>query len=135
VSADTESWLQQHADTENCYLTTRGRRTGRPHEIEIWFGALGDVLYLISGGGPGADWYRNLVADPAVSVRIDGETRWGRAYPVTERCERQAVGQVMGPKYRGWGGDPEIDLSEDHWTFGAPAVGVTGWTTDAPEPT
>jgi deazaflavin-dependent oxidoreductase (nitroreductase family) len=125
---DPGSWLVPFVDTECCYLTTRGRRTGRPHEIEIWFGVVGAVLYLIAGGGPGADWYRNLVADPAVSVRIDGVTRSGRAYVVTAPAERRAVGQVMGPKYRGWGGDPEIELSEDHWTFGAPAVGVSDWT-------
>jgi hypothetical protein len=63
-----------------------------------------------------------------VSVCVEGLTRRGRAYPVTEPAERRAVGQVMGPKYRGWGGDPEIELSEDHWTFGAPAVGITDWT-------
>ena len=27
------------ADEQYCYLTTAGRRTGRSHEIEIWFGA------------------------------------------------------------------------------------------------
>ncbi len=117
-----------YSETEVCYLTTRGRRTGRPHEIEIWFGVVGDVVYLLAGGGAGADWYRNLVADPQVRVRIDGTTRTGRAYPVVEPAERRAVGQVMGPKYRGWGGDSEIELTEDHWTFGAPAVGVTDWS-------
>jgi deazaflavin-dependent oxidoreductase (nitroreductase family) len=121
------SWLVPYADTEVCYLTTRGRRTGRPHEIEIWFGVVGDVLYLIAGGGTGADWYRNLVADPHVQVRIDGTTHTGRAYPVVAPAERRTVGQVMGPKYRGWGGDWELELSEDHWTYGAPAVGVTDW--------
>jgi len=25
------------ADTEYCYLTTTGRRSGRAHRIEIWF--------------------------------------------------------------------------------------------------
>ena len=30
-------WLRQHAADDFCYLTTTGRRTGNPHEIEIWF--------------------------------------------------------------------------------------------------
>ena len=43
------SWLTAHADEENCYVTTKGRRSGNPHEVEIWFGVVNDTLYLISG--------------------------------------------------------------------------------------
>ena len=31
------------------YLTTTGRRTGRQHRIEIWFGMHGSSIYLLSG--------------------------------------------------------------------------------------
>ncbi|HEX2192790.1 MAG TPA: nitroreductase/quinone reductase family protein [Acidimicrobiales bacterium] len=57
-------------DEPFCYLTTRGRRTGRHHMIEIWFAASpsGSTLYLLAGGR--TDWVRNLMADAAVSVRV-----------------------------------------------------------------
>jgi deazaflavin-dependent oxidoreductase (nitroreductase family) len=58
-----------------CYLTTRGRRTGRPHTIEIWFVVLGTSAYLMAGGRDGADWVRNLVAHPDVTLRV-GEESW-----------------------------------------------------------
>src|SRR5262249_4866622 len=48
-----------------CYVTTTGRRTGRPHRIEIWYAADGNTLYLLSGGGRGSDWVQNAIADPA----------------------------------------------------------------------
>ena len=35
---------------EYCYLTTKGRKTGNPHEIEIWFVLHENVIYLMSGG-------------------------------------------------------------------------------------
>ena len=57
-------------DPAFCYVTTTGRRTGRPHTIEIWFGRSGSTLYLLAGGRERADWVRNLVADPAVRVRV-----------------------------------------------------------------
>ena len=57
-----------------CQLTTRGRDSGRPHEIEIWFTAVGDSLYLISGGGDRSDWAKNLKAEPAATVRVGDET-------------------------------------------------------------
>ena len=108
-------------DVECCDLTTTGRRSGRPHAIEIWFGVLDDGLCLISGNGPGADWYRNLLAEPRVEVRIAGASRSMRARPVTDATERRRVGDVMGAKYR-WGGDPSIGLTYDAWCYDVPAV-------------
>jgi deazaflavin-dependent oxidoreductase (nitroreductase family) len=59
-----------------CYLTTRGRRTGRPHSIEIWFVVRGGSAYLMAGGRDRADWVRNLVADAGVTLRVgDDEYR------------------------------------------------------------
>jgi len=63
-----------------CYLTTRGRVSGRPHEIEIWFAVNGGTLYLLSGGGDRSDWVRNLGADSSVTVRLRDTT-----YPATAR--------------------------------------------------
>ena len=36
------------ATTEVCSHTTRGRRTGHPHRIEIWFVAHDEGAYLLS---------------------------------------------------------------------------------------
>lgn len=63
-------------------MTTTGRRTGRPHRIEIWFAASGSTLYLLAGGRDRADWVRNLRAQPAVQVRVGRE---GPLQPATAR--------------------------------------------------
>src|SRR5207248_6601462 len=59
-------------DPQFCYVTTIGRVTGRPHQIEIWFarepGAR--TIYLLSGGRDRSDWVKNIRADAAVIVRI-----------------------------------------------------------------
>jgi len=36
------------------YLTTTGRKTGKPHKIEIWFVEHKSCYFLCSGGGTGA---------------------------------------------------------------------------------
>lgn len=60
-----------------CYLTTTGRASGEPREIEIWFVAQGDTIYLLNGGGSkpagASDWVRNLRARPEAAVRIGNE--------------------------------------------------------------
>jgi len=117
------SWFQERAEIECCYLTTTGHRTGRRHEIEIWFGVEGETMYVISGNGDGAHWFRNLVAEPVVTVRIDDERRQGRARVVIDPDERQRVGDVMGAKYV-WDGDPSIGLTYASWCYDVPAVAI-----------
>ena len=78
------------AADDYCYLTTTGRRSGRPHRIEIWYAADGDTLYLLAGGGRSSDWVQNLDADPAVSVELDGQDQAGHGEIVEagDRAER-----------------------------------------------
>jgi F420H(2)-dependent quinone reductase len=123
------SWLTPHTDTECCYLTTTGRRSGRLHEIEIWFGVIGDTLYLISGNGPGADWFRNAGVDPVVRIRIDRDARGGIARTVIDPGERERVGQLMGAKYA-WDGDPSIGLTRQAWCFEVPVLAIDRWTAE-----
>ena len=88
------------ATTEFCYLTTRGRRTGSPHRIEIWFAAYDDGAYLLSDSDR-ADWYRNLVADPSVTLEIAGEMRTTTAAAVDAHDPVNAtVRPAMVAKYQ-----------------------------------
>lgn len=59
------------AAEQHCYLTTTGRSSGEPREIEIWFALAGSTAYMLSGGRDRSNWVRNLIADPDVEVRID----------------------------------------------------------------
>ena len=62
-----------------CYLTTTGRRTGKPHTIEIWFGLDGDTLYMLAGGRDRSDWVRNLMRHAEVTVLIADSSYGGTA--------------------------------------------------------
>jgi deazaflavin-dependent oxidoreductase (nitroreductase family) len=82
-----------------CYLTTTGRVSGEPREIEIWFGHSGATLYLLAGGRERADWVRNLMANPAVSVRVGDTTVPGRARIVDDPVEEAAARELVHGKY------------------------------------
>jgi deazaflavin-dependent oxidoreductase (nitroreductase family) len=94
------------ADDAFCYLTTRGRVSGAPHEIEIWFALDGWTLYLMSGGGDASDWARNLRADPAVTVRLrdvryDATARVVERGTVEDALARRLVYEKYEPGYSG----------------------------------
>jgi deazaflavin-dependent oxidoreductase (nitroreductase family) len=86
-----------------CYLTTTGRVSGQPREIEIWFGLDGDTLYMLSGGRERSNWVRNLMREPRVSVRIGGTTFEGRARLVTDPDEDPRARQLLLEKYAAGG--------------------------------
>jgi deazaflavin-dependent oxidoreductase (nitroreductase family) len=93
------------ADEDYCYLTTTGRVSGAPREIEIWFGVGDRSLYLLSGGRDRSDWVRNLMRDPAVSVRIAAERFPGRGRVVDDPDE-DALARILlfekySPRYSG----------------------------------
>lgn len=88
-----------------CYLTTVGRVSGRHHEIEIWFAAVADTIYLMNGGGEGkaagqADWVKNVLVRPAVHVRIGDEQFDGIAQPVAfDSAEHERARELLVAKY------------------------------------
>ena len=88
-----------------------------------WF--LGDgMVHGIRLRDGRADWYRNMLATPAVSVRFaDGRVVEGTARDVTDASERELVGDVMGAKYH-WGGDDSIGLTRRAWCYEVPAIAV-----------
>jgi hypothetical protein len=115
-------WLAQYAEDDCCDIVTVGRRSGRPHRVEIWFGVIDQVMYLISGNGPGADWYANALAAGSIEVDLHG-VRLGRCRAVVDPEERRLVGEMMGAKYR-WDGDPSIGLTRHAWCFEVPALAI-----------
>ena len=93
--------LRTLAGESYCYLTTMGRVTGRPHEVEMWFGVgpAGQTLYMLAGGGDRTDWVKNLRRDPKVTVRIAGERVKGRARVVENPEEDELARGLLVRKY------------------------------------
>lgn len=95
--------FERLANEDMCYLTTRGRKTGTPHEIEIWFGIRDRTLFLLSGGGDGADWVKNIKKDPHVQLRINTQTAALRARLVKPGSRDDTVArELLDAKYMGW---------------------------------
>ena len=94
------------ASESYCYLTTTGRVSGEPREIEIWFGLDGDTLYMLSGGRDRSDWVKNLIREPEVRVRLGDRVFEGRARIVSDGDEDARARRLLLEKYSpGYSGD------------------------------
>ena len=96
--------LSKFEKEEYCYLTTRGRVTGKPHEIEIWFIVHEDAVYLMSGGMDKSDWVKNLLKEPLVTLHIAGQTFAALASPLKGTPTEDMVRMKMALKYKEWEG-------------------------------
>ncbi len=93
----------QLAGEDYCYVTTTGRVTGHAHTIEIWFASQGDTIYILAGGGHGADWVKNAKRQPRVPVRI-GTTTFDGVTRIVEAGDEDALARRLllekyGPRY------------------------------------
>ncbi len=87
------------------YLTTTGRKTGLPREIEIWFVSHGGRLYVLAERFHSAQWVRNIARNPRVRVRVEGEEREAVAAildPARDAEEWRTAQRLARDKY-GWG--------------------------------
>jgi hypothetical protein len=101
------------AHEEYAYLTTRGRSTGRPHTIEIWFAVHDGALFLLAGGHDRSDWVQNLRSEPGADLRIDDtELRVIGDEPAPDDPAQPVARTALREKYayegddlRGWAQD------------------------------
>jgi deazaflavin-dependent oxidoreductase (nitroreductase family) len=69
-------------------LTTRGRRSGLPRTGAVSFMPLGEHYIVFSGWGTSSNWYRNIRAQPEVTITV-GRRRMRATARVVEDAERR----------------------------------------------
>ena len=97
------------------YLTTIGRKTGLPREIEIWFVSFDDKYYVLAEHGEKAQWVRNIRANPRVRVRV-GDQSFDAIARVLDKTRDQSTydqaRKLEREKY-GWGDGLPVEIVPD----------------------
>ncbi|PJF39914.1 MAG: nitroreductase family deazaflavin-dependent oxidoreductase [Chloroflexi bacterium] len=84
------------------YLTTTGWKSGKPHEIEIWFVMHEGRYYLVSEHYERSHWVINIQHNPAITFRVAEQTFAGTGRIVNTTVEPDLAAQVcrlMDAKY------------------------------------
>jgi deazaflavin-dependent oxidoreductase (nitroreductase family) len=99
-------------DIQFLYLTTTGRKSGLPREIEIWFVENETRFYILAEHGYKAHWVQNILGDPHVRVRV-GDERWNGVArvldPEQDSDEYLHARELAREKY-GWGEGLPVEI-------------------------
>lgn len=105
-------------------LTTTGRKTGLPRTTPLQYEEIDNLYYVASATGTKADWYRNLVSNPKVEVRVKRKKFTGTAETTTDpsriadflayRLKRhpRMIGAML--RANGYPPDPTRELLEEY---------------------
>jgi hypothetical protein len=63
-------------------LVTRGRRSGKPHRVSLWFAYDDGAVWLRTDRT--TDWFRNLAREPRCAVVVEGTEVGARREPVPD---------------------------------------------------
>jgi deazaflavin-dependent oxidoreductase (nitroreductase family) len=84
------------------YLTTTGWKSGKPHEIEIWYVAHGGRYYIVAEHLERTHWVQNIRHNPAITFRVGDKKFQGKGRVVDRASELElaaAVSGLMDAKY------------------------------------
>lgn len=96
--------LTRYAGRSTVRLTTVGRKSGAPRTVMIWFVVDGDRRINVQHvRGPAPQWYKNLLANPTVSIDFGDGAVPARAAVITERAE---IDRVL------------LQIRKKHWLMG-----------------
>lgn len=91
--------LERIRDASTVELMTTGRKTGKLHTRPVWFVVDGGKIVVQAGKDGKADWYRNLKANPVVTVRQGDYQFRTRAVPVEDPERVEAIHELIRKKY------------------------------------
>ena len=97
-------------DEKFVYLTTIGRKTGKTHNVQLWFAFAGGRIFL-SHEGKYTDWMKNLMRDRRVRARIGGLTLEAQAIILKDGRMRELGMTSLYEKYYG----PAPKTTIDDW--------------------
>jgi deazaflavin-dependent oxidoreductase (nitroreductase family) len=86
------------ANTHTIDLTTTGRRSGRPHRVEIWWFHF-EGRFVVTGTPGPRDWLANVRADPRVVVHVEGRDLDAFAEEIDDDAFRR---RLFGTRAASW---------------------------------
>ena len=100
---------------EYLYVTTIGRITGEPREIEIWFVEAKGKLYILAEQFHDAQWVKNIERNPRVRVRLGARQFEATARVLDGERDRPTwlTAQRLAREKYGWGDGLPVEITRE----------------------
>ena len=123
TSPSSSSKTSSFEGEQYLYLTTRGRKSGTPREIEIWFTNYNGRFYLIAEHAS-SQWVQNLQANPEATLRVKNMTLSVTTRVLSPEADsdlNRTIQDLSRKKY-GWGEGLVVELApkSSHVNSGRP---------------
>jgi deazaflavin-dependent oxidoreductase (nitroreductase family) len=92
--------ISEHHKDYSIWLTTYGRKTGKPRMVQIWFAAVNNEFYILSRHGLESWWAKNIRKNPKVIVNLGGRALAGTSELVDDPDLTDLVWNYYRGKYR-----------------------------------
>ena len=79
-------------------ITVTGRKSGRAISIPVWF-VFENQLNLLPVQGSDTQWYRNVLKNPKLRVKVGGAEGELKVVPVTDAAQVASVVEKFREKY------------------------------------
>ena len=76
-----------------------GRNSGRTTTLPVWFVHEDDALWLLPVHGSKTQWYRNLLKNPTITIKVGNEQRMLKAKTLRGAAAVRRVIHSFGSKY------------------------------------
>ncbi|PWU82644.1 MAG: hypothetical protein DLM72_00795 [Candidatus Nitrosopolaris wilkensis] len=86
------------------HINSTGWKSGKQHQIEIWFVQSNERYYIMSELRKQAHWVQNIIHNPRVSFTVNHTTFTGTARIIDQDKEPEVtagISKLMSTKY-GW---------------------------------
>ena len=106
---DALARLKRIAGRSTLILTHYGRKSGKPHEVKIWFVVDGDKVF-IGTADVRHQWVKNVQKNPRIRLSVGGEKFEAEARFLDDAAERDRALAAAGRKY--WMYAPVLPLGK-----------------------
>jgi deazaflavin-dependent oxidoreductase (nitroreductase family) len=95
------------------HLNTTGWKSGKQHQIEIWFVQSNERFYIMSELRQRAHWVQNIIHNPRISFTVNHTTFTGTARIIDQDTQPEftaEISKLMSTKY-GWNEGLIVELT------------------------
>jgi deazaflavin-dependent oxidoreductase (nitroreductase family) len=82
-------------------ISVIGRTSGRTITLPVWFVRGDDVLWLLPVHGSQTHWYRNILKNPTIRIKVGSEEGTFKAQTVRSAASVRKVIQLFSDKFTG----------------------------------